>query len=172
MICKIIAHGATRSEALRKMDAALSHLVVFGTNLITNHYFLRQVRKILLIVCIITSFLFVFHFITIITFQFDTTICTDQKYLQVINHPKFVSGEYNTHFISNNLPNEAIRAYMESVCNSPENIKALVTVAVLCEWLHRKRLRKLWTHITPGYRNNPNRYLQLRSLFFNSQNHY
>jgi len=46
MICKIIAHGANRHEALQKMDAALRHLLVFGSNLITNHYFLLQARPL------------------------------------------------------------------------------------------------------------------------------
>lgn len=106
MISKIIAHGANRTETIRKMEYALRHLVCLGTT--TNHAFL----------------------------------------LSTIQHPLFVKGEYDTHFIANHLQPGDSEQY------SPNQVQLALIAATVYKWNIDEQQRLLLKEIPSGWRNN------------------
>jgi acetyl/propionyl-CoA carboxylase alpha subunit len=82
---------------------------------------------------------------------------TNQKFLiQVLTHPKFVQGEYNTHFINNFLPKEVREQY---VALDEKAQKELCIAALMFDWHFRTNKRALFKFVTPGLRNVPYRYV-------------
>jgi 3-methylcrotonyl-CoA carboxylase alpha subunit len=80
---------------------------------------------------------------------------TNQKFLiQVLTHPKFVQGEYNTHFINNFLPKEVREQY---VALDEKAQKELCIAALMFDWHFRTNKRALFKFVTPGLRNVPYR---------------
>jgi 3-methylcrotonyl-CoA carboxylase alpha subunit len=106
MISKIIAHGSNRTEAIRKMEYALRHLVCLGTT--TNHSFL----------------------------------------LSTIQHPAFIKGDYDTHFIANHLKPAESEQY------TPQQINLSLIAATLTKWSDEQQKKTLLKEVPSGWRNN------------------
>lgn len=106
MISKIIAHGSNRTEAIRKMEYALRHLVCLGTT--TNHSFL----------------------------------------LSTIQHPAFIKGDYDTHFIANHLKPSESEQY------TPQQVNLSLIAATLAKWSDEQQNRILLKEMPSGWRNN------------------
>jgi acetyl/propionyl-CoA carboxylase alpha subunit len=106
MISKIIAKGANREEAIRKMQHALEKFVILG--LTTNKNFL----------------------------------------IEILKHPSFNDGTFNTHFINKYFKNYT-NVNKTNVAISNE----IVIVAMLSEWSERND-KTAFKNLPNGWRNN------------------
>ncbi len=106
MISKIIAKGANRAEAIRKMQTALEKFVILG--LTTNKNFL----------------------------------------IEILKHPAFNDGTFNTHFINK---------YFKNHTNTNKTNTAICTeiaiVSMLWGWVERNDIRS-FRNLPNGWRNN------------------
>lgn len=105
MIAKVIAHGTSREEAIRKITYALRKTVCLGST--TNQQFL----------------------------------------LNIIEHSEFLNGNYNTHFIANNINQLTL-----SISNLQIE-KALIATS-LYHWQKTENKRELLKNIPAQWRNN------------------
>jgi acetyl/propionyl-CoA carboxylase alpha subunit len=77
---------------------------------------------------------------------------TNQLFLlQVLNHPLFVAGEYNTHFIDNHLPLTKRTEFSNLIHDSIYQETAIVSTLYFW-WLNTDR-RTLQKHVRPGFTN-------------------
>ena len=70
--------------------------------------------------------------------------------LQILNHPMFQNGKFNTHFIDNHLP--------PSIRTPSPLLPPVMIGTMLWDWSVRNSNRKLLKHVPSGYRNVPYRY--------------
>jgi propionyl-CoA carboxylase alpha chain len=74
---------------------------------------------------------------------------TNRNFLvQVLSHPDFCSGKFDTNFIALNFPEKVLKQF------DFEKVQNLATIALLWDWLQRRGKRTTLRHITPGWRNN------------------
>ncbi|HXH19261.1 MAG TPA: acetyl-CoA carboxylase biotin carboxylase subunit [Chitinophagales bacterium] len=106
MIAKVVAHGATRSEAIGRMRRALKKTALLG--IATNKNFL----------------------------------------IDILNHPEFEAGKFNTHFISRH----------SELCSKKslerKQLHEIATAATLWLWNQREEKKELLKHVPSGWRNN------------------
>lgn len=79
-------------------------------------------------------------------------LVTNQRFLlAVLNHPSFMAGAYNTHFIANHLPPAAIK---NAVTNIPESVKQQVLAAATLFLFEKNQQElKVVRSVTPMFRN-------------------
>ena len=78
-------------------------------------------------------------------------VTTNRAFLsEVITHPRFVSGDFDTHFIEENLPNWSQRADsdLDSDCIA-------IVVSLLAAHQERRNARAILPDLESGFRNNP-----------------
>lgn len=105
MIAKVIAHGTSREEAIRKITYALRKTVCLGST--TNQQFL----------------------------------------LNIIEHHEFSNGNYNTHFIANNINQLTLKL------SNLQVEKALIAIS-LYHWQITENKREMLKNIPAQWRNN------------------
>ncbi len=120
LLAKVIAWGATRAEAVRRMQQALAQTIVMG--IVTNQRFLAQ----------------------------------------VLAHPEFASGIYNTTFIPTLLPAPARLAALVHGLQFPRREEVTIAAAV-ADVLRRRARRTYLAHLPVGYNGGLiERYTQVR----------
>lgn len=77
-------------------------------------------------------------------------LTTNKVFLQqVLLHPDFRSGHFNTHFIDHHLPADVRRQSVEG------DRDEMVIAALLWDWRRRERARSLLRRLPSGWRNSP-----------------
>ncbi len=80
---------------------------------------------------------------------------TNQAFLlHLVQHPDFLPGNYNTHFIQNKINLDDLKAQQNNASN------LIILAACLYDWNQREQKRTLLRSIPSGWRNNFNNYQQ------------
>jgi 3-methylcrotonyl-CoA carboxylase alpha subunit len=79
---------------------------------------------------------------------------TNKRFLQqLLAHPNFRDGKFDTHFIQNYFPDKVIKQPFPVA-------ESAVIAGFLYEWAVRNSARVLLKNLPPGYRNNPYKFQQ------------
>jgi 3-methylcrotonyl-CoA carboxylase alpha subunit len=80
-------------------------------------------------------------------------LVTNQQFLlQVLDDPSFINGDYNTHFIQNNLPAQKRLAWAKAPLD-PLLRDAVVLAALSFVWELNHQSQSLHRNVTPGFQN-------------------